>query len=207
MRARIVIAACRSEPLELREVWLKEKPDELRAVSAKATVPVLVLPNGDVLDESIDIMHWALSSADVMNLGRVDDSERGAELVAINDNEFKVGLDRYKYADRHPECSPVEHRARATGFLKTLDDLLKTQNYLCGDSLSACDVAIFPFIRQFAMVDMRWFEQSEYVALHAWLIKLMASELFLSVMQKYPAWHAGTEPVLFPDQSESHDGR
>lgn len=205
MRARMAIAYANEDTskgqkvtVELREVSLREKPPELVSISPKGTVPVLQLPNGQVVEESIEIMDWALSQSDVAALGQIQNNEIGQDLIHENDNEFKRWLDRYKYADRYPEYTFEHSRDRAERFLKKLEALLGRGSYLQGDSLSVIDLAIFPFVRQFAMVDMQWFEQSEYVLLRKWLEALMTSEKFLSIMEKYPLWAAESQPITFP---------
>lgn len=208
MRARLAIGYANADnaaPLsvELREVWLREKPNELFDISPKATVPVLLLPDGEVLEESVEIMDWALGQSDPDAIGQLRDSEFDQTLVDENDGEFKLWLDRYKYADRHPEFDAEYSRSKAERFLKKLEGLLGRKNYLARDTISIIDLAIFPFIRQFAMVDMQWFEQSEYVLLRRWLFALMASEKFLSIMKKYPVWKSAAVPTMFPEQGES----
>lgn len=172
--------------VELREVKLSSMPQQLLQLSAKATVPVLRLPDGRVIDESLDIMRWALSQADPDDWLTIDaDSEA---LIAQHDEAFKPLLDRYKYADRHPELSPGEHRANTDLFLRALETRLSAGQYLSGEQMRLTDVAIMPFIRQFAGVDSAWFEQADYAALRRWLNAMLESELFTSVMGKQAFW-------------------
>jgi glutathione S-transferase len=185
--------------VELREILLREKPPQMLAVSNKGTVPVLVLPDGSVLDESYDAMGWALSQQDSDHWCDVALATEVDGLIEQNDHSFKVHLDHYKYADRHPEY-PMEHyRTQAEGFLKMLEVRLTTSRFLLGEVISIADVGIFPFIRQFAFVDKSWFDQAPYPKLQNWLAYFLTSGLFLSVMTKYPVWQEGAAIQLFPE--------
>ncbi|WOJ98474.1 glutathione S-transferase [Congregibacter brevis] len=185
--------------VELREVILKDKPAAMLAASQKGTVPVLVLADGGVIDESIDVMRWALSRADPDGwLPRNEDSA-GASLIAENDGSFKTLLDKYKYADRHPEHDSEWYRDEACEFLEKLEQCLKESDWLSGSTKGFADIAIFPFIRQFAGVDREWFDQSPYPALRAWLDKLLGFSLFTTVMEKYPQWAPEQPPEIFPE--------
>ncbi len=174
--------------VELREIHLKYKPQELLQASAKGTVPVLVLSNGKVIDESLEIMRWAINQRDPKHWWQENLASRTNSLIEINDNEFKQHLDHYKYADRHPQQTQLQYRAKAEQFLQQLEQKLKDQQYLMGNEISFCDVAIFPFIRQFAFVDKHWFDQAPYSNLRRWLQAFLDSELFLQVMGKQPIW-------------------
>lgn len=175
--------------VELREVLLKDKPSSLLAASAKGTVPVLVLPNGKVLDESYEIMRWALMQGDPDCWWLEAQESKINELIQWNDGKFKTHLDHYKYADRFPEHSMEYYRSQAESFLNILEQKLSVKKYLLGKSMSLADVAIFPFIRQFAFVDKAWFDQTSYRNLQRWLATFLASNVFLTVMEKYPVWH------------------
>lgn len=193
MRARVALlyAGCR---VELREVSLKSKPAEMLARSAKGTVPVLITSAGTVLEESLEIMHWALANNDPDNwlLSNVPAGyEQAIELIQENDQVFKKHLDRYKYAVRHPEHSLEHYRAQGEEFLARLEGRLTAQPYLLGQQLSLADIAIAPFIRQFSQVDCAWFEQSPYPQLRRWLDEFLQSALFTSAMRKYPLWQPG----------------
>ncbi len=172
--------------VELREVRLSNKPEEFINSSPKATVPVLVLESGEILEESLDIIRWALSINDPEQW-LVEDREG---LIKENDEAFKRLLDRYKYAGRFPELTVDEHRQAALPFLRRLDKILTSSNYLSGEKLSFVDVAIMPFVRQFAGVDPGWFEQSEFESLRRWLGSMLATELFNQVMRKVDFWEA-----------------
>src|SRR5690606_15056076 len=169
-------------------------PAEMLAVSPKGTVPVLVLPDGSVIDESLDIMDWALSRHD--SDGWRFENDIAKALIQENDGGFKRTLDRYKYADRYPEQSAEDYRQQGELFLAKLEDVLSRHAYLLADHLTQADVAIFPFIRQFAMVDMEWFESAPYPKLRLWLERLLASDLFTGVMQKHPVRQPETSPGL-----------
>nr|WP_067296676.1 glutathione S-transferase [Marinobacterium profundum] len=204
IRARLALARAGIR-CELREVVLRDKPAQMLAISAKGTVPVLLVPadshypeGGQVIAESIDIMRWALGQQDPGCWLSGTDAKAAAELISRNDGEFKWALDRYKYADRYPECSAAEYRAMAEPFLQTLEDGLQQGRGLLSPGYSLADAAIFPFIRQFALVDPVWFEASGYTALTLWLSDWLASDLFAGVMRKYPQWCLGDGVTLFP---------
>ena len=179
MRARMALRYS-GVPLSIVEVSLKAKPAEMLAASPKGTVPVLVCADGSVIEQSLDIMHWALARHDPDNW-----LQPGcAALIEDNDTRFKVLLDRYKYAIRYPEHPMEYYRAQGAEFLQRLEDVLARSPYLAGPALSMADVALAPFVRQFAHVDRDWFEQAPYPRLNAWLERFLASELFSSVMKK-----------------------
>lgn len=171
--------------VETREVVLGDKPRHMLAVSPKGTVPVLVLPDGKVIDESLDIMAWALAQQDPD--GWLTDNRLFQELITENDGSFKRALDQYKYATRFPEQSAEVYRQQGERFLARLEALLSEHAYLLSEKLTQADVAIFPFIRQFSMVDTDWFAETPYPHLRQWLAGLLASELFNAVMQKQTA--------------------
>lgn len=199
MRARLALAYTK-QTVELREVVLKDKPPSLLSYSAKATVPVLVLPEGPVIDESLDIMHWALAKSDPD--GWLEHADDAKTLILENDSQFKRYLDKYKYADRHPELSEQAHREHCYNFLDKLETRLQKQKYLSSDTLGLADMAIFPFIRQFAHVDLNWFEGAAWQAVKAWLDGCKSSALFKRIMTKYPAWKAGDPVTLFPSEQD-----
>lgn len=172
--------------IELVEVSLKNKPQAMLVASPKGTVPVLCA-EGKVLDESLDIMLWALTLNDP-DCWYVQQSETNREnisqLVKENDNCFKPWLDKYKYADRHPEQTQDFYRTQCEVFILKLEHKLATQSWLSGTGITLSDIAIFPFIRQFSMVDQTWFEQSPYPHTRQWLQTLLTLPLFLQVMAK-----------------------
>ena len=186
MRARMALWAAEIE-LEIREISLREKPAHLLQISPKGTVPVLQLPDGRVLEQSLDIMQWALARNDPQGWLSADHEAVNA-LITINDGDFKKALDRYKYPDRYPEHAQAFYREQGELFLQKLEAALKQHAYLLGETASMADVAIFPFIRQFAAVDAAWFAGSEYVKLRSWLDGWLESALFTQVMQKFATY-------------------
>nr|WP_273008858.1 glutathione S-transferase [Pseudomonas proteolytica] len=185
MRARMALRYC-AVAVEIVEVSLKAKPAQMLALSPKGTVPVLNV-GGQVIDESLAIMRWALAQNDPEDwLLKDDPAAQGlmAGLIGENDLVFKVHLNRYKYAERYPE-QPVEHyRAEGEVFLRRLEALLAQRDYLLADHLSLADVALAPFVRQFADVDREWFAGAPYPRLQQWLERFLASALFTGVMAK-----------------------
>jgi len=182
MRARMAIKYA-DIPVETREISLKDKPAHLLQVSPKGTVPVLVLSGGKVIDQSIEIMYWALHENDVDGWLSADASQT-RQLIDENDSSFKQALDKYKYAIRFPEQSAPVYRTEGEAFLSKLERKLEVTSFLVADNLSLADIAIFPFIRQFVAVDATWFESADYLKLKIWLKHLVESELFQSVMEK-----------------------
>lgn len=181
MRARLALAVSGIR-VDLREVSLKAKPAEMLTVSAKGTVPVLVLPDGRVIDESLEIMRWALAINDPEDwLGRDD-----VGLIATNDGPFKEHLDRYKYPQRYG-VDPLPYRALGLSFLRAVDALVKAGDQLGGGTRGLNDAAIVPFIRQFAAVDAGWFDAQPLPHLRLWLDTYLGSDLFRQVMQRAPA--------------------
>jgi glutathione S-transferase len=206
MRARL---ACTlflpAQSLELREVVLKNKPQELLEISPKATVPVLValresLADPVLVDESRDIMMWALDQAAELLKTQYTPLHLQLEideLINENDGPFKWALDHYKYADRFEETEEY-YRELGEVFLAKLEQLLEHNRYLFTPAMSLADIAIFPFVRQFAHVDKQWFEQSPYPRLIQWLDILLKSDLFASIMEKYKPWDKQEEAIFFP---------
>lgn len=168
------------------EVSLRDKPAAMLACSPKGTVPVLVLNDGTVIDESLDIMCWALQQHDPAYWLEGDATLCGEmkALIAENDSTFKHALDRYKYAGRYPEHPKRFYRQQGEVFLAKLNERLNRHPGLCGARINIADMAIFPFVRQFAEVDRMWFEQSQYAALRNWLHTQVGSPLFFQVMKK-----------------------
>lgn len=196
MRARMALAVS-GQAIELREVELKNRPDELYAASAKGTVPVLVLPDGQVIDESLEIMHWALAKNDALTWLPGSEAMQTAcdALLVRNDGAFKHHLDRYKYATRYADAAADEHRQMGAAILRDLDARLRQHAFLLGESFTLADAAIAPFVRQFALADRVWFDEQDWSALRAWLDKFTASDRFLAIMQKYPVWQAGDDAL------------
>lgn len=193
MRARLALLVSETR-CEIREVKLSAKPEALLEVSEKATVPVLVLPDGHVIDESIDVMRWALALRDPEGWLKRDD----AALIAANDGPFKHHLDRYKYPNRYEDCDAEEHRAAAMEHLQVLEDRLARQPFLSGDKRGLTDLAIMPFVRQFAATDREWFAGKPIPMLRSWLAALLETSLFKGVMDKLTPWAPLDKPVYFP---------
>jgi glutathione S-transferase len=195
MRARLALLASGTS-CELREVKLSAKPMALREVSAKATVPVLVQPDGAVIDQSIDIMRWSLDQSDPAGwLGRDDPT-----LLAANDGPFKRDLDGYKYPDRMAADGPAiatAHRDAGMAFLHKLNVRLAVTAQLCGAIPGIADMAIMPFVRQFAATDRAWFDVQPLPHLQAWLADHLKSALFAAAMVRLPPWQVGDPPVVF----------
>ena len=201
MRARLAIASA-GFAVELREIVLRDKAPQFLAASPKGTVPVLVLPDKTVLEESLDIMLHVLGQNDPENLLREDNTRADMlALIAQNDGPFKHHLDRTKYPERfraRGEAVDVEaERAGALAFLRTLDTRLADHAFLMDDRLSLADFAIFPFIRQFAHVDEAWFNAQRLDHLTRWFHTLRGSDRFAAIMGKYPKWVAGHGATLF----------
>jgi len=185
MRARLALryAEC---PVEVIEVSLKAKPAELLALSPKGTVPVLSTGEG-VLDESLEIMRWALARHDPQDwLLRADPvaAQAADALIARNDRDFKVQVNLYKYAERYPEHSREHYRQQAEAWLAELEALLAQRPYLFAEHPSLADAALMPLMRQFAGVEPQWFAEAPYLRLRAWLQGWLESALFKAVMAK-----------------------
>ncbi|WP_420430272.1 glutathione S-transferase [Kordiimonas sp.] len=199
MRARLALASAGVE-VKLREVVLRDKPAAMLKASPKGTVPVLVLHGGAVVDESLDVMLWALRKSDpegwlAPEYGSMDQM---LELIALNDGDFKHHLDRFKYATRYEDADPAEHRAGAEVYLKRLEAQLGENKWLFGARPSLADYAILPFIRQFAGAAKGWWEDAPYSHMRRWLEDFKASARFKAVMRKYRQWHEGMEEPIFP---------
>lgn len=199
MRARSAIVAS-GLVCELREVVLRDKPAALLDASPKATVPVLVEPDGTVIEQSLDIMLWALRQNDPdawlpSSVGKVSAMNR---LITDCDESFKFHLDRYKYPQRYGNVDRQVHRGHAALWLHELDAVLTRRPFLCGEKFTMADAAIAPFVRQFAHTDLDWFDIQRWPALRTWLLRWTQSTLFDGIMKKYPPWVEGQTPVLFP---------
>jgi glutathione S-transferase len=191
MRARMALWVA-GIAVELREVKLAAKPSELAEASPKATVPVLVLADGTVTDESLAIMRWALAQHDPEGWLAGDDPA----LIAVNDGPFKYHLDRAKYPGRY-EDEGEDHRAAALALLAPLEARLEHGANLCGPARTLTDIALFPFIRQFAAIEPAWFAAQPLPRLQGWLERHAAAPLFTAIMPKFAPWHAGDEPIRF----------
>ena len=197
MRARLAVKVS-GVAVALREVVLRDKPAKLIAASPKATVPVLVFPDGEVLDQSLDIMRWALGIHDPQGWLRADEQGEVQDLIDLNDGAFKQALDGYKYAPRHPERPAPAYRDEAVDLmLAPLNARLAERRFLLRDTPSLADMAIVPFVRQFAAVDGAWFQHAPLPHLRAWTQGITTSALFASVMHKHAAWQPGDADVVF----------
>jgi glutathione S-transferase len=192
MRARLALLVS-GTVCELREVKLSAKPAEMLGASPKGTVPVIVLPGGKVIDESIDIMRWALGQNDPQDWLQRDDPV----LIAANDGPFKHHLDRYKYPERHQTVA-TEHQAAAVAILQVLEARLTATQCLCGDTPGLTDFALFPFIRQFAEVDRVLFDALHLRNLQKWLENHLTSILFAAAMVRHEVWQPADKLILFP---------
>lgn len=192
MRARIALYTAQVDH-EHREVDLKNKPQEMLAISPKGTVPVLQFESGRILEESLDIMKWAFNTSDL--------PLEEARLVTENDTTFKRALDRYKYPGRYLEEAGVDYREQCELFLRKLEARLDP--FLAGTTAALGDIALFPFIRQFTMVDRMWFEAQPYPRIKNWLSFFISSALFERVMEKYPLWMPENQPTIIKFVSHS----
>ncbi len=190
MRARLALVVSQTA-CELREVKLADKPQAMLDASPKGTVPVLVLEDGAVIDESEDVMRWALARNDSEGWLERDDPA----LIEECDGPFKHALDRYKYPNRYDGCDPLPHRAAGLEFLQQLDARIGGQGQLCGDRRGLADAAIFPFVRQFANHDRQWFDAQDLPHVHEWLAGHLDSPLFKTIMQREKPWQPGQPPV------------
>ncbi|MET3493107.1 glutathione S-transferase [Variovorax boronicumulans] len=198
MRARLALVAG-GAPCELREIVLRDKPAEMLAASPKGTVPVLVTAEGTVIEQSLDVMLWALRRNDPLRwlqpeVGTLDDM---LALVALCDNDFKPQLDRYKYPGRFAEAEGAA-RERGAMFLRGLESRLSVSAHLAGAHATLADAALMPFVRQFAMVDMAWFDAQPWPRLQSWLSGWLACDVFARAMHKYAPWKAGETGIDFP---------
>lgn len=190
MRARLALDVSETA-VEHREILLRDKPQAMLDASPKGTVPVLVLPDGTVLEESLDVMRWALARHDPEDWLAPREADMAA-LIETCDGPFKHHLDRYKYAARYEDADAETHRDAARVYLQTLDTRLRDTSQLFGDSMTMADAAIFPFVRQFANTDRDWFDALDLPGLQAWLARHLASARFARIMEKYPLWVSRT---------------
>lgn len=197
MRARAALIAS-GRRVELREIELRNKPAAMLAASSKGSVPVLVLPDGKVIDESWDIMLWTLRQHDPKRwLGREESRVQATlPLVLENDSTFKHNLDHYKYPDRFPGNQQSVYRSEGEIFLAKLEQRLRVTTCLLDTTFTLADAALLPFIRQFAAVEPGWFSAAPYPAIRAWLKTYISSEIFALIMQKFPVWQPENAPII-----------
>ena len=195
MRARMVLLHSKIQ-CEIREIKLSNKPKEMLAISPKGTVPVLILENGDILDESLDVMLWAIEQGNLRNLFNPGKKEI-LDLIKINDGEFKDAIDRYKYSSLYPEKPMIEYRKMGELFLEKIESYLEKNKFIFGKNISLADLAIFPFIRQFCRVYIDWFNSSLFKKIKEWTLFFEGSENFIDIMRKIKPWTTGDKPTLF----------
>lgn len=199
MRARLGISLSGTQVM-LREIILKDKPLHMLDSSPKGTVPVLITSDNQVIDESIDIMCWALMQHDPLNVlltNKPELKEIALALIKTNDDNFKPWLDRYKYADRYPEFTEAHYRDHGMIFIAQLESLLAQHDNLLCHAPCIADYALYPFVRQFAHVDKSWFEASPIPNVQRWLSRHLTSTAFIDIMAKYPTWLDSEEEFVF----------
>ena len=196
MRARMAIHIS-DQRCELREVLLRDKPPSMLQYSAKGTVPVLILQDGKVIDESLDVIDWALNLNDPDDWQRSKDTKKTKELIKINDGEFKYHLDRYKYSKRYDNEDPEFHRKKCLKFIESINNELNNSEYIFDDNISYADIVLLPFIRQFRIADIEWFDSLPYDNLKKWLSSFLGSSLLNSIMKKYDLWKEGDKSIIF----------
>jgi len=189
MRARLAIARANIQ-VELREVILRDKAPEMLEVSSKGTVPVLILPDGQIIDESYDVMDWAVGESGASAVERA--------LVMQCDVDFKPWLDRYKYPNKYEDCDRETAISRAGIYLNLLEELLENKSFLFGNERGFADIGITPFVRQFAHVDRDWFMQSKWTNVISWYVEFTSWDGFKMIMAKHPKWVSGDPVRLFP---------
>ncbi len=199
MRGRMGIALSQQKVL-LREIVTKDKPSELLASSPKGTVPVLVLPQGTIIEQSIEVMNWALQQNDPQDLLRSSDpalNEQVHQLIGRNDNEFIGHLEKYRASVRYRNIDTEQRRQDCEGFICKLEALLTDQAYFFGETPSLADFAVMPFVSQFVRVEKKWFVQSEYQNVGRWLRAHLDSKLYTQVMKQYPLWNETKQDCIF----------
>lgn len=196
MRARLALQRAEIKS-ELREVILRDRPEHMMEISPKGTVPVMLLQDGTLLEESLDIMDYACTKIDSLSWKK-ESIENFDEMISKLDGDFKHNLDRYKYPNRYDNVDSIQHRDANIPFLEIIDNLLVDGNFLSGEEMGILDCAIFPFIRQFANHDRDWFDNLPLQRLLQWLDACLSSEEFKIVMKKYKQWTPNQEIVVWP---------
>ena len=199
MRARLAIRLCKIECI-IREISLKAKNSEFLKVSPKGTVPVLVLPNGKVLEESLDIINWSLEQNDPNNL-KVNDKvtkKINDKYIQLFDKDFKFHLDRYKYSSRYNISNSEIHRNKARNILTEINSMLEGKDYIGGQCMSLLDISILPFVRQYRIADINWFDNHLGLRnINNWVNIFLNTEILASIMTKYKVWEKEDPPILF----------
>ena len=198
MRARMALKLTNTK-CEIREVRLNNKPKQMIDKSPKGTVPVLVLKK-EVIDESNDIIEWALSSNNIFD-GNIDHDQIDLtnNLIELFDSKFKYNLDRYKYATRYENINKDKHKKECLEILINLENLISNEGWILGSKINKLDISILPFIRQFRIADIEWFDkQNKIKGIQKILFNFLDSNLFKEVMYKYDVWEENAEPQFFP---------
>ena len=196
MRARLALQRADIKS-ELREVVLRDRPEHMMEISPKGTVPVMLLQDGTLLEESLDIMDYAAGKIDSV-CWKKENIQNFDEMISKLDGEFKHNLDRYKYPNRYDDVDSIQHRDANIPFLQMINDLLASNEFLSGEEMGILDCAIFPFIRQFANHDRDWFDNLPLQRLLKWLDDCLSSEEFKIVMKKYKQWTPDQDVVIWP---------
>lgn len=197
IRARYTLSLLNIK-VEIREVVLRNKPEALLRLGGRSSVPQMICEQGVRYPESMDIIRWAMARKQNANIYSKPQEREIAAWLFQTDHRFKFWLDKYKYADRHPDFSQEYYRSQGERFLRRLESKLSKQAFLLGDEMSMADVLVFPFIRQFRGVDNTWFDQSQYTSVKLWLNQIIEDKTFEKVMIKLPPWQEGDEPRYFP---------
>ena len=198
MRARIAIKLCK-QTCEIREISLRSKSEEFLNLSQKGTVPVLLLPNGQIIDESLDIIKWAMTRNDPFKLKSDDDNiyKQDLKLINVFDNDFKYHLDRYKYSSHYEDANREKHRDKAQAILAEINTLLIENNWIRGDHPTLPDISILPFVRQYRIADTEWFDRHlKLPRVKNWLNDFITSTLLSQVMLKYKIWEKGDPEII-----------
>lgn len=199
MRARLALRLCKIECI-IREISLKAKNREFLKVSPKGTVPVLVLPNGKVLEESLDIINWALEQNDPNKLKANDKltKQTNEKYIQLFDSDFKFHLDRYKYSSRYNISNSEIHRNKARNLLIEINAMLEGKDYIGGQYMSLLDISILPFVRQYRIADINWFDNHLGLRnINNWVNIFLNTEILASIMTKYKIWEKDDPPILF----------
>ena len=199
MRARLALRLCKIECI-IREISLKAKNSEFLQVSPKGTVPVLILPNGKVLEESLDIINWSLEQNDPNKLKANDKVTKkiNDKYIQLFDKDFKFHLDRYKYSSRYNISNSEIHRNKALKLLTEINAMLEGKDYIGGQRMSLLDISILPFVRQYRIADINWFDNHLGLRnINNWVNIFLNTEILASVMTKYKVWEKEDPPILF----------
>ena len=200
MRARMAIFLTDIQ-CELREVHLKNKPQSMLDLSPKGTIPVLQIDTSKVIDESLEIVEWALGINDIFKKNKIlpDQEVLTKDLISLFDEEFKFHLDRYKYSVRYKDANPIQSRSKCLEILNKIENSISNSNWFFGDSVNKLDICILPFIRQFRIADPKWFDSlNEIHQVKSWLNHFLKSPLLLNIMNKNDPWQEGDQAQIFP---------